>query len=123
MRARDTASCGPGKRRTRARPTAKPALKRGGAGRSSSRKGRLAATADLISDLRLRSSDSDVIRGDIGVGLCELEAGFLSGEAGLGEISEPLREPAEHGGSELHVSAVSHGEIAARLDCGDAREF
>src|ERR1700744_5192167 len=55
------------------------------------------------------------LRGDFGMGLCDVEAGFLSGEIGVGEIFGALRVAAEYGGGELHVSAVSDGEIAARM--------
>src|SRR5713226_8083032 len=55
------------------------------------------------------------------MGVSELEAGFLSREAGVGEIPEPLRHALEHGGSELHVSPLPHREVAARLDRSYAR--
>ena len=44
-----------------------------------------------------------------------MEAGFLSGEVGVGEIFGALRFAAEYGGGELYVSKVSDGEIAARV--------
>src|SRR5271154_1217414 len=49
------------------------------------------------------------LRRDFGVGVSSLEAGFLSGEAGIGEVSRLLRDAAEFRGSELHVSALRDG--------------
>src|SRR6266478_3698504 len=50
------------------------------------------------------------------MGVSELEAGFLSGEARLREIPESLRHALEHRGSELHVSPLPDREASARLD-------
>src|SRR5580698_2174789 len=55
------------------------------------------------------------LRGDFGVGVCDLEAGFLSGKVGVGEIFGALRFALEYGGGELHVSKIPDGEIAARV--------
>ena len=37
------------------------------------------------------------LRGDFGVGVCDVEAGFLSGEVGVGKIFGALRFAAEYG--------------------------
>src|SRR5580693_5848379 len=63
------------------------------------------------------------LRGDFGVGVCDVEAGFLSGETGVGEIFGVLRVASEYGGGELHVSAISDGETAARVAHADAGGF
>src|ERR1700680_2232819 len=63
------------------------------------------------------------LRGHIGMGVSELEAGILSGEACLREIPESLRHAFEHRGSELHVSPLPDREVTARVDCGHAREL
>ena len=63
------------------------------------------------------------LRGNFGMGLCNLEAGFLSGEVGVGEIFGPLRFEVEYGGGELHVSEISHGEIIARVVGASAGRF
>src|SRR5271168_2324128 len=60
---------------------------------------------------------------DIGKGLRELEARFLSGEAWRGKISESLCWAAEFGGSELHVSPNRERRIAAALGRGDSCRF
>ena len=61
--------------------------------------------------------------GDFGVGLCELEAGVLSGEAGFGEIFGALQFAVEYGGGELYVSEISDGEVAARVAGAGAGGF
>src|SRR5258707_935241 len=46
------------------------------------------------------------LRRHIWMGVSELEAGFLSGEARLREIPESLRHTPQHGRSQLHVSPL-----------------
>src|SRR5258707_14276917 len=57
------------------------------------------------------------------MGVSELEAGLLSGEARFREIPESLRDAPEHGGSELHLPPLPHREIAARLDRSGAAKL
>src|ERR1700722_6111207 len=70
-----------------------------------------------------RGRSGESLRGDIGVGLCDVEAGFLSGKIGVGEIFGALRFAAEYGGGELHVSKVSYGEAVARVAGAGAGGF
>src|ERR1700757_4312510 len=121
MKAPDTVSCAPAKHPTQANPIAKPAPKPGRAGNRSSRSNtRWGLPLVAKQRMRIRTYGS---RGHIGMGVSELETGILSGEAGVREIPEPLRQPLEHGGSELHVSPLPDREIASRLDRGDSDEF
>src|ERR1700757_1644120 len=55
------------------------------------------------------------------MGVCKLEAGFLSGEARVCKIPESLRVAPQHRGSELYVPALSNREVAAWLDRSHAR--
>src|ERR1700727_2243566 len=72
---------------------------------------------------RVRSRSGKSLRGDFGMGLRDLEAGFLSGEVGVGEIFGALRFAAEYGGGELHVSKIPDGEVAARVARAGAGGF
>jgi hypothetical protein len=58
--------------------------------------------------------------GDIGVGLRELAAGILSGEAGCGEILAALCWAIEFGGGELYVWAAGERGVVAALGWGCA---
>ena len=59
-----------------------------------------------------------IFRRNFGMGLPNLEAGFLSGQAGAEEISGTLRHAAQYGRGELHFPATGernhHPELAAR---------
>src|SRR5713226_5317269 len=55
------------------------------------------------------------------MGVSELEAGFLSGEARVGKIPEPLRHAPEHGGGKLHLPSLPDGKAFARLDRSNTR--
>src|ERR1700738_4302892 len=83
----------------------------------------MGAVEDYLVKMRDDVTDLNDLRGHIGVGVSELEAGLLSGEARVREISEPLRKPVKYCRSELHVSALPHREVAARLDRGDTGEL
>src|SRR6266404_357883 len=61
------------------------------------------------------------LRRHIWMGVSELEAGFLSGEARLREIPESLRHTPQHGRSQLHVSPLPDRKAFARLDRSHAR--
>ena len=66
------------------------------------------------------------ICGNVWLGLCDLEAGFLSGEAGFGEISGLLRVAAEFRRAELYVPAIPtakllNGWIERRLRSSSSR--
>src|SRR6267143_744620 len=61
------------------------------------------------------------LRRHIWMGVSELEAGFLSGEARLREIPESLRHAPEHRGGKLHVSPLPDRKAFARLDRSHAR--
>lgn len=56
------------------------------------------------------------LRWDVGLGVRELEAGFLPGKASFRKIFGALLRTAEHRGSELHLPAISHREVAAWMD-------
>src|ERR1035438_10102815 len=59
----------------------------------------------------------------LGLGLRNLETGFLSSEARFREISRPLLVAAEHRGGELHLPSFSYGEAIAGMDGGNSGRF
>ena len=63
------------------------------------------------------------LRGDFGLGVHELEAKILSGEARVRRLPELLRESPELGGSELFVLALLDQKIANGVDCRNTCEF
>jgi hypothetical protein len=57
------------------------------------------------------------------MGIHELEAKILSGEARVRRLPELLREPLELGGSKLFILALLDQTIANGLDCRNACEI
>src|SRR5580693_3428131 len=54
------------------------------------------------------------------MGVCNMEARFLSSKASFGEVSGALLFAAEHRRGELHLPPFPHGETSTRLDGCDA---
>src|SRR5919198_4366654 len=55
---------------------------------------------------------------NVGLGLCELEAGLLSPKTAGQVVPVALRLAPEHGGSELQLPAFGRRQHLCKLDCG-----
>src|SRR5215470_16636598 len=108
MKVQVTASCAQARRQTRTKAIKRHARRLGRAGRACWR-------SDVWPPEQIKKT-FDVVRRHIWMGVPELEAGVLSGEAGFPEVSGFLREPPKYRRSELYVSAVPDGKVTERLD-------
>src|SRR5712692_3088462 len=57
------------------------------------------------------------------MGVSELEAGLLSGQAAAEEFPATLRHSTEHGGSEFHLPPTGEGDDGSKMDRGNTRRL
>src|ERR1700682_5998844 len=82
--------------------------------------GSCAVVAGFQQLLEMGGSNEKGLRGHLGLGLHDLEAGLLPARAESHQVPELLRQPSQLWGSQLHISKPANQETAHGLDSSNS---